>query len=479
MPTPKHLERLLRQRRFEEARQCLATMPPDMADLPAVRRGRAVLAHGEGRLADATVLYQALLEESPEPGDAVALGSLWMQLGRHEQARDHYRRWLARWPDSAVMLRGLGEVQAALGDRREAVACLRRAVELDPCAGLAWYRLTVFGDYDWLGSRRQALLAPPDAARPPHDQYGLLFAAARLLEHEGRYDEAFERLQAANELRRRWGSINVEQHIRDGRVVMADWDAQDWAAAGPGHESHRPIFIIGMPRSGTSLLEQVLASHPEVQGLGERIWLREELGRAYREAGAAGTAGLDWAATAARYLRRVAEVAGGESRITEKPMLAHNMVGHIHRLFPNAAIIWCRRDPLDTCVACFRTSFSSLDLSWTLRELGRFHGYCDAMMEYWRAQCGESILEVCYEDLVTDPRTQVERLLAALGLPWSDRCLSFHESRRVVLTASMEQVRRPFYRSAIGRAEPYRKHLGPLRAGMEEARAQLARAVPG
>lgn len=473
MPTAKQVQSLVRKGRLKEARRCLAQMDAATARKPATRRARAMLAMQERRYSEAATLYQSLLSGSrPDRRDAEGLGFALLNLERFEQAREHYLRSLEQWPEAPELLRGLADSHSALGETEDARDALRRAVTLDQASGGAWYGLTMLGDYGWLHEHRESLLDAHKLARTPSDQYSAHFAAGRYLEKQGEYDAAFERFRLANELRRQWGALHIERKIAAAQTVMADWDTQDWSSTPPGSESAAPIFIIGMPRSGSSLVEQILDSHPDVAGVGEASYLQQEIGRTLRASNAP-VSRLDWADAAQRYLTRVLPTIGKTARFTDKMLFNFNTVGFIRLMFPNARIVHCRRDPMDTCIACFRTDFRHLFLSYTLRELGQFYGYYEGMMDYWRDRFGKAIVDIRYEDLINDPKGEVERLLSELDLPWSDDCLAFHENPRIVSTASMQQVRQPLYRSAVGRAEPYRKHLGPLLEGMEDARRRM------
>lgn len=440
-----------------------------LAEEPKAQRGLAVMAYKEGRLDDAVAVCRRLFEKTGDQEDARVLGWMLMQARRFDEACAHYRDWTERWPENSGFWRGFSDALEAVGRSEEARQAMRRAVELDPDAGSVWYRLTMLGDYEWIHERRDQLLAAPRTRRSLRDLFGREFAAARYLEKQDRWEEAFERFTRGNELRRKGGAIAIRRKISAARTVMRDWSSQDWSSAPPGHDSREPIFIIGMPRSGTSLVEQILDSHPSVSGVGEQPVLQQEVASTL-ESSRLPVGELDWRETAERYLRRIRSMVGDVERFTDKMVFNFNTVGFIRRMFPKAHIVHCRRDPLDTCVSCFRTSFNAQALSYNLQELGWFYGYYAGMMAFWRDQFGDAITEVQYEDLVSDPKENVEKLLAELDLPWSDDCLNFHENRRVVRTASMHQVRRRTYTSAVGRADPYRKYLAPLEEAIAQAR---------
>ena len=249
------------------------------------------------------------------------------------------------------------------------------------------------------------------------------------------------------------------------------------AKSGGGDPSPMPIFIIGMPRSGTTLVEQIIASHPVVYGAGELqnfndvvLTVRGPDGNSlpYPEFVAA----LDAAALqqiGARYIALVRALAAkyeraDTARITDKMPSNYYFAGLIHLALPNAKIIHTIRDPVDTCISCFSKLFSAeQNHTYDLSELGRYYRRYERLMAHWRSVLPAGcILDVRYEDIVSDVEQQARRIIAYCGLPWTDRCLSFHETERPVRTASATQVRQPIYSSAVGRWRVYEQHLGPL-----------------
>jgi hypothetical protein len=248
------------------------------------------------------------------------------------------------------------------------------------------------------------------------------------------------------------------------------------AKAGQGHPSEVPVFIVGMPRSGTTLVEQVLASHPAVFGAGEQAILPYlvNAGQAGEDfpSGAGSLSGDDWHRLGETYAAKLCALAPQAKRITDKMPGNFLYAGMIHLALPKARIVHVRRDPLDTCFSCFSRLFDgNLNYAYDLAELGRYFGAYDALMVHWRrALPEEAMLEVRYEDLVEDLEPQARRIVAYCGLEWDELCLAFHQTKRTVRTASAFQVRRPLCRSAIGRAAHYSAWLEPLRAALGPAR---------
>jgi hypothetical protein len=239
-----------------------------------------------------------------------------------------------------------------------------------------------------------------------------------------------------------------------------------------GSDDERPVFIVGMPRSGSTLVEQILASHPEVHGAGETKQLSRALGRlrdrfpklpAYPQMmGQLTPAQMNMIAS--DYIAGIHRIAGDAKRVTDKLLTNFFFVGLIHLLFPKARIIHTERDPVDTCLSAFTKLFrEDMPHSYDLTELGRYYVKYRELMQHWRDVLPAGVLHsVAYEELVSDPETQARALIGFLGLEWDERCLDFHQSGRPVKTASVAQVRRPIYTEAVGRWRRYGAGLQPL-----------------
>ena len=231
-----------------------------------------------------------------------------------------------------------------------------------------------------------------------------------------------------------------------------------------GDPSSVPVFVLGMPRSGTTLVEQILSSHPKVHGAGELSALQHAVGTDYPN----DVAGLDKAGInriATRYLAEVTRLSPSAARIVDKMPGNLYYIGLIHLAMPNTRIIHTLRDPLDTCMSCFSKLFTGeQSYSYDLRELGHYYrGYQKLMARWHTCCCRATILDVRYEDVVADLEKQARRIIAHCGLYWDASCLVFHTNERVVRTASSSQVRQPLYQGAVGRAEAYGEYLGRLK----------------
>jgi hypothetical protein len=299
----------------------------------------------------------------------------------------------------------------------------------------------------------------------------LHFTLAKASEDFGDYARAFAEWLKGNAERRRQSDYDIDRDLDRFRAIAETFSADFLAArTGNGTTSDLPVFIVGMPRSGTTLVEQIIASHPMAFGAGE-LGIMPDL----MEAGQAGyefptdARELDsnaWQKLGSAYTERLRALAPHAVRITDKLPMNFQMVGLIKLALPMARIVHVMRDPLDTCLSCFATPFEDGDLDFTcdLSELGRFYrGYGD-LMDHWRAVLPSgAMLEVKYEDIVEDCEGEARKLIDYCGLEWNDRCPKFYETVRQVATASALQVRQPVYRTSIGRAMRYAQWLKPLR----------------
>jgi len=315
------------------------------------------------------------------------------------------------------------------------------------------------------------------------------YARARLLEAEGRHEAAFDQYRQSNAQRAARGGMDIRAKQRGARAVIADLQAEVIAGLdGKGARSPRPVFIVGMPRSGTSLTEQILAAHPDVYAMGEQLFLGEalrELLSAAQGGQAEGHATLPeaidalggdvWRQAGEAYLARVDRLDSEAPRVTDKLPANFGVLPWIRLLLPGARIIHLRREPLATLLSCIRTPFRETTLAFTGEDWARFHGIYQALMERWRPLLGERMLEVDYERLVTDLPGQVRRLLDFLELEWNDACLHPERARHVVRTASSSQVRQAVHDRSVQGWRRYRKQLEPLRPLIEESRHFVSR----
>lgn len=431
---------------------------------------RALRRHDEALACCSQVL--SLQPDDPAAHNAIAL--LLQRIDRHEAALDHLRRAIALRPDYADAHRNLGVILEEIGRLSEAAACFETAVRLDPRSPAGYYALfqsrkAIAGE-PHLAALRD--LADDIRAMPDDDAVLVHFTLGKALADIGEPDKGFEHLLQGNALQR--GTIGYDEPAVTAffdKVRAVFTPAQFASKGGGGDPSRTPIFIVGMPRSGSTLIEQVLASHPQVFAGGERrdfhaamraIGL-ERPGFAYPEA-VAQLGHDDIRRLGAAYVARLAAVAPGADRITDKAPANFATVGLIHLALPNARIVHACRDPVDTCLSCFSTLFDTdQPFTFDLAELGRYYRGYARLMAHWHSVLPAGVLlDVQYEDVVADLETQARRVVAHCGLPWDPACLDFHSTSRTVRTASVTQVRQPIYATSVRRWRPSGDVLRPL-----------------
>jgi Sulfotransferase family len=301
-----------------------------------------------------------------------------------------------------------------------------------------------------------------------HERVELHFALGTIYRKLGEHEQSFQHLLEGNKLKRRQFDYDVNSDIEHFARLREMFSPAFMAArAGHGNPSAQPIFIVGMPRSGSTLLEQILAGHPRVHAVGEKLNLHDAIGALKGEYpdNLATISGEDFGRLGIDYLARAtASMPANKDRFTDKVPGNVAYAGLIHLALPNARIIHTRRDPVDNCFSCFSQYFlSGHEFSYDLGELGRFYCAIEEMAAYWRDVLPAGVmLNVQYEDVVADIETQARRVLDFCGLEWDEACLAFHDVERPVRTASAAQVRQPIYRSSVGRWRVYEDQLQPL-----------------
>lgn len=411
-------------------------------------------------------------------GDAEQLhriGLAWREAGEAEAAQRCFEEALELRPEFVEAHNSLGIALGDLGDFTAAERHYREALRLRPDYVSAWHNLVSMTRLDSDDTLKTGLqmLTSKVTELVPADASMLHFVLGKVHDDAGNYAQAFEHFIEANRLKRATLDYDESRQAKFFNDFTRYFDSGFIRSrSDSGARGNLPIFIIGMSRSGTTLVEQILASHPQVHGAGELHLLRRCI---HREFGGgenedelpARLAQMDSAGFARigdRYLGALAELAPDAARITDKLPGNMALVGLIHLAFPDAHIIHCVREPRDTCVSCFSKLFTTGHaFSYELGELGRFYRLYQELMQHWRTVLPAGrMLEIQYENLITDTEIQTRRLLEFCGLPWDDRCLRFNETRRAVKTASLAQVRQPIYTSSKGRWQHYREYLEPL-----------------
>jgi tetratricopeptide (TPR) repeat protein len=430
------------------------------------------------------------------PGDLTALAArayVLLQLERFAEAAETAQRGLALRPNFGLLLESLGCALRGLGRSEEAFAAFDRAYELghdranvlvlkasglmeigrlDEAEQALQAALALAPDLAgaWIALAELRSFAPGDPAltamegfletspnlRGIEARIVMHFALGKAYRKSGDRPNAFRHFAAGNALKRSTMTYDVAVDEGYARDAIAFFTPETMRRlGGAGSASRAPIFVIGMPRSGTSLVEQILASHPEVYGAGELTLFDRAIAEVGNE---------DVTQLGERYLALVDEIAPAGKRVVDKLPSNFRHVALLHLALPRARIIHCERDALDTCFSCYSTQFTGRqDFSWDLTEAGRYYRAYAALMEHWRAILPPGImLDVRYEDVVANFEANARRMLAFCDLPWNDAVLRFYETSRPIRTASFRQARQPIYATSVRAADAYRTELQPL-----------------
>jgi tetratricopeptide (TPR) repeat protein len=439
--------------------------------------GAALMA--ASRPEQASECFLRAIELRPDDAEAWSmLGAAYLDLGRDEEALGANRRALELRPDSAGALNELGLAHADRGDFDDALDCYRRALEIQPlhlkaALNLAKTQRFESGDEPDIALVERSLAAPGLDASSRGD---LHYALGKINDDCGRYEAAFGHYQEANRGRAKHNRYDPDAVAVEVTNLIEVFDEQFFSERGDfGDPSELPVFIIGMPRSGTSLVEQILAAHAEVYGAGEltdiadlAYGLRQRLGSAADYPTCVPQMDAATVSEAAsEYLARVSARAPDAARITDKLPGNFLFLGLIGLIFPRARIVVCRRHPMDVALSIYFTDFNAgHHYSYKLEHIAAQFRQFARVMDHWRRVIPSPVLELRYEDLVTDPEAQIRPLLEFCGLDWDERCLRFQDVRRPVHTASFWQVRQPLYASSVGRWRRYERHLEPLKAAL-------------
>jgi tetratricopeptide (TPR) repeat protein len=426
------------------------------------------LLRSQGRIKDSEQYLRRALKLKPGFVDAqVSLGSSLSMLGRMSEARELFEKVLRVAPRQVDALTSMGHLAALEGRFEEAESCFNRAIEVDPKSGHGWVGLAglrkmTAADTAWLKGAQ----ACADSGLAPLNEASVRTAIGKYYDQIGEYGKAFKSFQHSRDLVKTAATpYNRRSQAEFGDTLIQTYSREALAQQhGTASDSTLPVFVMGVPRSGTSLIEQIIASHPMASGIGEiDFWAhaitKQHPGLVNEPPDEATRRKL-----AASYLRVVTPSSGNAVRVVDKSLFNVYYLGAMHSVFRNARIIYMRRDPIDTCLSCFFQDFPPV-LNYTLDLSDMAHQYREhhRLMEHWRrALPSGAILDVPYEELTADQEGWTRKVLEFLGLPWDERCLSFHTTTRSVLTASTWQVRQKLYKTSVGRWRNYQKFIGPL-----------------
>jgi tetratricopeptide (TPR) repeat protein len=495
------------QKKFDEAEKSIRLAIKIKQDNAEMHNSLGIVLHSQGKLAEAVSSYEQAVKLKPDyaesyynlgrvfreqglldeaisffkraitvnPDFVLAynnLGNILHEQNKPDEALEFLNRALEIKPDFVEAHNNLGNVLKAQGNIAEAVASYNRALEIQPDFVDAYRQLAHARKYTEYNDEIRAMetLLQDDSMNDLQKMH-LNFGLGKAYEDLGEYEKAFSCIQVANRLKR----DTFEYAMSEDRVfinnIKKTFDEKFILEhTGAGCNSGTPIFIVGMPRSGTSLVEQILSSHPLVHGAGELGYMRSmllkycskkvepEIPDCIKKFGK-----NDFKKFGSAYVDKIRLHSQDAKYITDK--MPHNFlnIGLIKLVLPNAKIIHCQRNPMDTCFSNFKNFFTGTHkYAYDLQELGEYYKLYDQLMEYWHKILPGFIYDIQYEELVADQENQTRRLLEYCGLDWDDRCLSFHKSNRTVRTASSTQVRQPIYNDSVQLWKQYEKQLEPL-----------------
>ena len=471
----------IRLGRFEDARNLLARCLELAPGFTLARQNYANALRRLQHLPDALEQIELLLAEDPDnPRYIILKGSVLTQLGDHKKALAIFENVLEHYPRQAAAQMSYGHNLKTVGRVDEAIEAYRRAIEISPSTGEAYWSLANlktfrFSDDD-IETMRSAVGAGEGDA---DDQSHLAFALGKALEDRKAYDESFAMYQRGNRIRRTEHRYEPKKHMYNAVRQVKTCTDQLFAEKGDGGcPAPDPIFIVGLPRAGSTLLEQILASHSQVEGtteLADIIAISRKLGGRRKDNPATKYPEI------LRDLTPEQRQALGQSyidstrvqRIKGTPYFIDKMpnnwlhVGLIHLILPNAKIIDARRHPMAAGFACFKQLFArGQTYTYNLRDLGHYYRNYINVMDHWDEVLPGKVLHVQYEDMVADSDTQIRRVLEHCKLPFEEQCLRFYETDRAVRTPSSEQVRQPIFREGLDQWRNYESHLEPLKRAL-------------
>ena len=431
--------------------------------------------HDQDSLEQAEEILKQAIAHAPDKLEAYCkLGAVYTEQGKAEQAESAYQTALDRDAEMVDALTGLGNLRLEQGKINEAEELLLRAIAIKPDDLGARFHLTQTKKVKPGDKNLAALeIIAADISRLSNDKkISLHYALGKAYDDVGAYDKAFPHFIEGARIKR--AKLDYDANADEARInrIIEVVDARYLdQLRGAGNPSQVPIFVLGMPRSGTTLTEQIIASHPDVYGAGELSDLMDivqlpangQTVQPYPE-NLIRLSKQDLSNFAEQYISRICRRAPAAKRITDKMPANYMAMGLIPLMLPHAKIIHVKRNPVDTCLSCYTRLFNRhQDATYDLAELGRHYVGYERLMQHWRKVMPVgSFIEVQYEDIVADMEGQARRLIDYCELEWNDACLEFHKNKRSVRTASLTQVRQPIYNSSVERWRHYEKFLGPL-----------------
>jgi predicted Zn-dependent protease len=467
-----------RLRRFRDAETLLVRCLELAPSFTGARHNYAVVLHRQNKPAAALREIEALLALEPtNPGYNNLKAAILVRIGEYQQSIEIYEAVLAAYPEQPKIWMSYGHALKTKGREQDSIAAYRKSIELQPSLGEAYWSLANLKTFRFAPADLDAMRRQRERdGLAEEDRFHLHFAMGKALEDSGSYAESFENYLQGNRVRRntiKYASKEMTAHVKRSKALMTRKFFEQ--RAGHGAAAADPIFIVGLPRAGSTLLEQILSSHSQVEGTME---LPDIPAIAKTLSGVGGNShGSNYpgvlAALTAEECRALGEQYLSQTRIQRKTDAPHFIdkmpnnfahIGLIHLALPNAKIIDARRHPLACCFSGFKQHFArGQNFSYDLEDIGRYYRDYVELMAHFDAVLPGRIHRVIYESMVADTQREVQRLLAFCELPYEEGCLRFYENERAVRTASSQQVRQPIFSDAVDHWRHYEPWLDPLK----------------
>lgn len=419
----------------------------------------------------ATETIKAVLEKDPNHTAALFnLANIYRLTEQWDEATHHYQKVLQMAPTHLGTLVTMGLMKKNAGDIQDAIDYFHRALDVDPHNKTVFLALANLKNYTFSASEIETI-SHIIQQTSDQDAVELLFAKAQYLELKGDHPNAFRYLERANQAQFKKlnrTAVDWADYTQRIKSTFKHTTARNKPASQTS-QAPRPLFIVSMPRSGSTLVEQILASHPAVYGASEiATWpqqmhtLETQTGQSFPESWQQ-TDDSSHSIIAQQYHDKIRAYGAHFQYVSDKHLDNFNYIGAIMAAMPESLIIHCTRHPMDVCLSCYKQLFNDGQAySYDLKELAEYRKHHDAIMSHWKSLYPEQILTVRYEELIQHTTGEVEKMLAFLDLPWDDACLKFHQTKRVIKTASAAQVTQKIYTNAIHRYKAYGELLNPL-----------------
>ena len=458
--------------------RCLDLAP----DFHLARNNYANLLFKKFRYREAVAEIDKVIAAEPNrPSHLLLKASILARIGESEAAIEIYEHVLERYPNQARTRMSMGHALKTVGRQADAIDAYQSAIKLNPGLGESYWSLanlkTFKFDDEQIAKMREAIDNEPSSV---DDLYHLSFALGKALEDRGEYDESFRHYAEGNAARRRTVRWDADEHARNLDEHMNFFSTDFFARQEPtGDSSTAPIFIVGLPRAGSTLLEQILASHSKVEGtmeLPDIISIARRLSRKRSQSEKSQYPSIlgqmdadELAELGAEYLSRTEIHRSGLPHFIDKMPNNFANIGLIHLILPNARIVDARRYSMACCFSGFKQLFASgQNFSYSQEEIGRYYRDYVRFMDHWDRVLPGRVLRVNYEDMVSNTEQEVRRMLDYCGLEFEASCLQFYQNDRAVRTASSEQVRQPIYSGAVEQWRNYEHHLSPLKSELAQ-----------